>query len=131
MGASASKKKTNEQEPKKEVIRQEPEKKVIEEEPKKILPKKENTPKKKVEEEEEIEPENYFYCLKEREISYIEEKKEKKDKDFKSGKIQTNDKFYPLFRKFEVDLTKQETTVKDILVGIIYSKKIQQKYFNI
>ena len=116
MGASASKKKTNEQEPKKEVIRQEPEKKVIDEEPKKILPKKENTPKKKVEEEEEIEPENYFYCLKEREISYIEEKKEKKDKDFKSGKIQTNDKFYPLFRKFEVDLTKQETTVKDILV---------------
>ena len=116
MGSSSSKKKANEQEPKKEEIKQEPEKKVIEREPMKILPKKENTPKKKVEEEEEIEPENYFYCLREREISYIEEKKEKKDKDFKSGKIQENDKFYPLFRKFEIDLTKKETTVKDILV---------------
>ena len=67
-------------------------------------------------EEEEIEPENYFYCLREREIAYIEKKKEKKDKDFESGKIQENDKFYPLFRKYEYDLTKQETTVKDILV---------------
>ena len=128
MGASSSKKKMNEQEPKKEVIEQQPEKKVIEQipekkvieqEPKKIEPKPENLPKKKAEEEEEEEepePENYFYCLREREISYIEEKKEKKDKDFKSGKIQAKDKFYPLFRKFEIDLTKQQTTVKDILV---------------
>ena len=135
MGASSSKKKANEQEPKKEVIKQEPkkeeikqepEKKVIEQEPKKIETRTENTIKKKVEEEEETEPENYFYCLREREISFIEEKKEKKDKDFKSGKIQANDKFYPLFRKFEIDLTKQETTAKDILVLYIpkrYNKK--------
>ena len=122
MGASSTNKKAKEQEPKK-ATEQEP-KKANEQEPKKSNeqePKKIETKSENLQKEEEIEPDNYFYCLREREISYIEEMKEKKDKDIKNGTEQGGDKFYPLLRKIEVDLTKKETIVKEFLVLYIPS----------
>ena len=81
---------------------------------------------KPVEIKDEItEPGNYYYCLNEKEISYIEELKEKKDQDIKNGKEKGGDKFYPLFRRIELDFTTKETIIKEYLVFYIprnYSK---------
>ena len=81
---------------------------------------------KPVEIKDEItEPGNYYYCLNEKEISYIEELKEKKDQDIKNGKEKGGDKFYPLFRRIELDFTTTETIIKEYLVFYIprnYSK---------
>jgi len=77
--------------------------------------------------DEITEPGNYSYCFKEREISYIEELKEKKDKNIKNGKEKGGDKFYPLFRRIELDFTTKETIIKEYLVFYIprnYSKSI-------
>jgi hypothetical protein len=71
--------------------------------------------------EEITEPENYYYCLKEREVSYIEELKEKKDKDIKNETEKGGDNYYPLFRRIELDLTKKETIIKEYLVFYIPS----------
>ena len=95
----------------------------IKKEPVEIIDEINNKP---VEIKDEItEPRNYYYCLKEREISYIEELKEKKDKDIKNGKEKGGDNFYPLFRKIDLDLTTKETIIKEYLVFYIpsnYSK---------
>ena len=75
--------------------------------------------------DEITEPGNYYYCLNEKEISYIEELKEKKDQDIKNGKEKGGDKFYPLFRRIELDFTIKETIIKEFLVFYIpknYSK---------
>ena len=65
---------------------------------------------KPVEIKDEItEPGNYYYCLNEKVISYIEELKEKKDQDIKNRKEKGGDKFYPLFRRIELDFTTKET----------------------
>ena len=70
-------------------------------------------------------PNNYSYCFKEREISYIEELKEKKDQDIKNGTVKGGDNFYPLFKKIDLDLKTKETIIKEYLVFYIpsnYSK---------
>ena len=70
-------------------------------------------------------PKNYSYCFKERELSYIKELKEQKDQDIKNGTVKGEDNFYPLFRKVELDLTAEESIIKEYLVFYIprnYSK---------
>ena len=42
---------------------------------------------------------NYSYCFKEREISYIEELKEKKDQDIKNGTEKGGDNFFFCLKK--------------------------------
>ena len=75
--------------------------------------------------DEITEPGNYSYCFKEREISYIEELKEKKDQDIKNGTEKGGDNFFLLFEKIELDLTTKENIIKEYLVFYIpsnYSK---------
>ena len=75
--------------------------------------------------EEITEPGNYSYCFNEREISYIEELKGKKDQDIKNETEKKGDNFYPLFTKIELDLTTKENLLKEYLVFYIpnnYSK---------
>ena len=45
------------------------------------------------------EPGNYSYCFKEREISYIEELKEKKVQDIKNGTEKGGDNFFFCLKK--------------------------------
>ena len=75
---------------------------------------------KPVEIKEEItEPGNYSYCFNEKEISYIEELKRKKDQDIKNETEKKGDNFYPLFTKIELDLTTKENLLKEYLVFYI------------
>ena len=77
--------------------------------------------------EETTGPKNYSYCFKEREITYIQELKEKKDQDIKNGTEKGGDNFYPLYKKIELDLSNRESIIKEYLVFYIpknYSKSI-------